>query len=363
MFELTNEQRKCFALPPVADTWRKINVKPRPGDAFSTFAYLDGNSVKKVICVSDDPVHSIYREFQVNAMLSDDGQKILPKTEKGKPRLFNSGNLLTCTLVGMSLNYMGESLAITNNTSEQCYYCTAYDDVTLDGFLSFEKWLESWCKSTGEKEQLEIDEFATGKKIHQKYKEGDFFRFRISRNLYGYGRILIDFAKMRKEKTPFWHIFMGKPLCVAVYHIVTEHDDVKPSQLLGLPTLPSHMIMDNIFYYGECTIIGNEPITEAEKDYPIHYGRTIRAGEKGVRYQCGKTFIALEDEQPLYNDYRNGGIGWILHVKLNILKKCIETNSNQPFWDMYYPGIVDADLRNPRFSEKLKQIKRQLRIE
>lgn len=254
------------------------------------------------------------------------------------------------------------SLSITNNTSRQSCYCSEYDDVTLDGFCALEKWLESWCKSPGEKEQLEIDEFANHKRIRQKYKEGDFFRFRINRNRYGYGRILLDFTKMRKEKKPFWDIFMGKPLCVAVYHIVTEHDDVKPTQLLGLPMLPSHMIMDNIFYYGECSIIGNAPITEAEQDYPIHYGNTISALEKGVRYQCGKTFVALDDEKELYNHFRNGGIGWNLNVKLPILQKCIETHSNQPYWDLYDPYKVDQDLRNPKFSEEWKQIKLQLGI-
>lgn len=363
MFELTNEQRKCLGLPFAADTWEKIKVKPSPYDGFSTFAYLDGSKIEKVILFSDAPAHAAYREFQVDAMLSDNGQMILPKTEKGKPRLFTSSNLLKCTPIGMSFNYGEGSLSVTNNTSQQSYYCSAYDDVTLDGFCALEKWLENWCKGSGEKEQLEIAEFATNKRIHQKYKEGDFFRFRINRNLFGYGRILLDFAKMRKEKKPFWDIFMGKPLCVAVYHIVTEHDDVRPTQLLGLPMLPSHMIMDNILYYGECSIIGNVPLTEAEQDYPIHYGETVSVLEKGVRYQCGKTFVALDDEKTLYNNFQNNGIGWNLNVKLSILKKCIEAHSNQPYWDMYYPSMVDQDLRNPKFSEELKQIKLQLGIE
>lgn len=122
------------------------------------------------------------------------------------------------------------------------------------------------------------------------------------------------------------------------------------------------MIMDNIFYYGECSIIGNLPITETEQDYLIHYGETIGVLEKGVRYQCGKTFIALDNEKALDNNFLNHGIGWNLNVKLSILKKCIEANSNQPYWDMYYPGVVDRDLRNPKFSEELKQIKLQIGI-
>ena len=263
----------------------------------------------------------------------------------------------------MSLRYSRRYLSLVNLTSEQTFYHVGYDDVALDTFAAFKRWVEDWCKGTGEKECAEIQKFAEQKRIHQKFKEGDFFRFRINRTLYGYGRILLDFNRMRKENIPFWDMFMGKPLCVAVYHIATRRDDVKPAELLGLPTLPSQMIMDNHFYYGECAVIGNAPITEAEQDYPIHYGNTISVLEKGVRYQCGKTFVALEGEQALYRNFRNGGIGWNLNVRLSILRKCIEAHSNQPYWDLYSPYYVDQDLRNPKFSEELKQIKRQMGIE
>ena len=30
MFELTNEQRKCFGLLPVESNWTLLEVKPRP---------------------------------------------------------------------------------------------------------------------------------------------------------------------------------------------------------------------------------------------------------------------------------------------------------------------------------------------
>ena len=53
MFELTNEQRRCFALPPVLDTWKKIEVKAGPYDDYVTYAYLDGSRITKVIEVSD----------------------------------------------------------------------------------------------------------------------------------------------------------------------------------------------------------------------------------------------------------------------------------------------------------------------
>ena len=91
MLELTNEQRKCFALPPVLDSWKKVEVKASPYDDFITYAYLEGNKVVKVITVSD---RDRYCEFGIDQTLSEDGTKILPKTDKGKPQNFTSANLL-----------------------------------------------------------------------------------------------------------------------------------------------------------------------------------------------------------------------------------------------------------------------------
>ena len=39
MFELTNEQRKCFALVSVNDGWERIKIKSSPYDTFETYAY------------------------------------------------------------------------------------------------------------------------------------------------------------------------------------------------------------------------------------------------------------------------------------------------------------------------------------
>ena len=82
--------------------------------------------------------------------------------------------------------------------------------------------------------------------------------------MYGYGRILVNYDKMRKDGVEFWDVFFGKPLCVAVYHMVTDRNDLTPAELVNYKMLPSQMIMDNCFYYGECEIIGNLPIDSDE---------------------------------------------------------------------------------------------------
>lgn len=167
---------------------------------------------------------------------------------------------------------------------------------------------------------------------------------------------------MRKSGTAFWDIFMGHPLCVAVYHIITEKANLSPEQIAGKKMLPSFMIMDNIFFYGECEIIGNLPLDETETDYPIHYGQSISMlNPNCVHYQCGKTFITLENEKALFN-FRNGGIGWNLNVELPILRECIKQDSNAPYWNMISPYRANQDVRNPKFKKELIEIKKQMGI-
>lgn len=363
MFELTNEQRDCFALPPILDTWKRIEVKAGPYDHYVTYAYLDGQRIVKVIQVSETPGQEMYREYGVDQMLSADGTRMLPKTDKGKPQHVTAPALCKKTPVGMSLSFADKHIAIVNNTTEQCYYRSAYSSLALNSLKDFSDWAADWCKNTGEKELADIREFAKRAKTHQKFREGDFFRYRIDRHLYGYGRILVDYAKMRKEGVPFWDVFMGKPLCVAVYHIATEDGNVSPEHLARLQMLPSQMVMDNIFYYGECERIGNMPISPDEDNYTIHYGNSIDAVQWNYTfYQCGKTFASLEGRKALYGSFLNHGIGFALEVKLPILLECIKQSSNEPYWRMIHPSRANQDLRNPKFRQDLTQIKQQMGV-
>ena len=158
-------------------------------------------------------------------------------------------------------------------------------------------------------------------------------------------------------------MFFGKPLCVAVYPIATEDPALTPEQIVTKTALPSQMIMDNAFYYGEFKIIGNIPLTEQEKDYPIHYGKSFSVRENSIHYQCGKVFLTLENQEPLYSDFRNSGIGWRLLINLPLLRECIEQDSNKPYWDTHFDySVQDCDLRNPKFAKELKQIRKQMGI-
>ena len=156
MFELTNEQRKCFALPPVQDSWKRIEVKKGPYDTCNTYAYLDGQQIMKVVQVYDVPGQEIYREYSGNQSISTDGTKLLPKTTKGKPQNFIASYLENKTPVGMAINFNRDYASIINNDSEQCYYRSSYCGEKIESLGDFKSWVEDWCKNTGEKELKEV---------------------------------------------------------------------------------------------------------------------------------------------------------------------------------------------------------------
>ena len=358
MFELTNEQRKCFALEPVDEKWERIVAKPSPYDKHVTYLYLDGNTIVKWVMTGED----YYREREMSDEVSDDRKYLLPKTAKGKPVLLSSSNVEKRKGKGICLNYYKEHIVLYNENIDCDYFNCAYEDVNVCDTASFVRWVENWCAETTEADYEDIARFARQEKRHVKFREGDVFRYKIGRRLYGYGRILLDYEIMRKRKEPFWDVLMMKPLVCSAYHIVTDRADVGVDELKSLRSLPSSFVADNCFYYGEYEIIGNLPIAENE-DYPIMYGGTISRIENNVvYYQCGKVYRRLENANALYNEFGNNGVSFLLNVRLDILLECIEKQSNEPYWTKM--GKRDlCDLRNPAHYDKLCEVKKQFGLD
>lgn len=355
MFMLSNNQRKCFGLAPINDQWKSIEAKPSPYDNFKTYLYLDGNTVVKCILSGDE----IYSEYELSEKITPDKKYLLPKTERGKPVLLSSSSIQKRTGIGMCLQYYQNSINLYNQKTERCYYHNTYENDNINSIMNFSHWIENWCKDTTDNDIEDIIRFSKSCRQHVKFKEGDVFRFKINRRLYGYGRVLLDYDKMRKEKIPFWDILMCKPVVCSVYHIATTRSDLSVNELKSLLSLPSTIIADNNLYYGECSIIGNIPVN-ADEDYPIMYGRGIDIREKStIFYQCGKVYRKIENGTLLYGGFTNNDIHFSLNFKLDILKQCIAEISNDPYWSLYYTHSVNADLRNPKYREKLQNVKKQ----
>ena len=99
MFELTNDQRKCFALVPINEKWECVEVKPSPYDDFKTYVFIQENTIVKCVLSGDN----YYSEYEMNEQVSADRKFLLPKTSKGKPVLLTSPSILKRKGLGMCL--------------------------------------------------------------------------------------------------------------------------------------------------------------------------------------------------------------------------------------------------------------------
>ena len=364
LFELNNHQRACLGLEPVGPHWTRIQLPPSPYDTDTAYAYTEGDRIRKMIRVSEES----YQEYSLSETLSEDGKYILPKTAKGKPVKLTAPTLSKKTPVGMALSWARDYLTLYNNTTQQSYYRSSVEDpvISLKTMTDFRAWLDRWCAETTAEDLTDVTAFAARERVHCKFREGDFFRFRLDRRHWAYGRILLDFAAMRRQKIEFWDVFFGKPLVISVYHIITDSPLNNPEKLAGLPTLPSQFIMDNVFYYGEAEIIGNRPLTPEEEDFPINYGMSKDSREKVLYLQCGRLYRKIEGGKPLtfpeergplsLFDFSFGGIGWDIHARIPVLEACIREGSNRPYWDQPCWAQNRYDLRNPKLKAEREAI-------
>jgi len=362
-FELTNEQRKYLGITPVENNWELVKL-------FDNHVYFDGDIIRKEITVSEQS----YFERDLYEKTAENRTILLPKTEKGKPKKLNFTATQAFRGADVYFAFSDSYLTISSFTTQITYYAERFKDKDL-GFLK--TWLNKWIAETSEKDLQEIDTFKNAERKHYKYKEGDFFAFKIGRRQWGFGRILIDVQKTIKannfQRDEHYGLtnLMGKSLIVKVYHKISNDLNVDLKELSETMALPSQVIMDNNFFYGENPIIGHKPLENDEYDMLISYSQSINSDNYHKVYlQYGFIYKEIDiskfnkylryDDKTLYlgyeeNPYRKESTGYALST--DTLQKCIETKSNLPYWeceDERYDRKLD--LRNPANNEIKKDI-------
>lgn len=368
MYQFTNEQRRCFGLEPVDPSWQLLQLKTSHFDHHDAYVYLDGRTVKRFIMVADD----LYCEYEHDAMLSDDLTLLLPKTERGKAVKLSSATMLKRSPSGMCFKYSNHNYSayidIYYSGNQIGYYNNSYERLGFASFSDFTAWVDRWCAGTNDEDIREIEAIKNKKRVHIKCHEGDVFRFKLTRRLYGYARIIRDYTRLEKEKIPYFRTFMGTAVLCSVYFIATEDKNVLIDRLKTLKSLPSMTLNESLLYYGEYEIVGNIPLTDDE-DYPYVYGRSTDAREwhlKKMLFQNGKELLMIEGADPVPEmkdqiGYRGRPASFSC-LNLDILRRCIEEDSVTPYWEDS-PRVVKDDLRNPKNAEALRAIRRQFGLE
>ena len=356
IFELSNEERKYFGLNEVKENWiRKELTK-------DYIIYIEENKLVKRIQSEKD----CYYESDVLYNLSENHKFILPKTKRGKSKKLTESSVRNLKN-GVYLFWWNNKVILASGKCEQSYYESDIAGFNISTLDDFKDWIKKWIKTTPEEELKEITIFKNKELKRYKYQEGDYFRLKLDKGLYGYGRIIMDIDKRQKEEEDYWDIFMGKPIIIELFHIITEEKQVPITKLENIKTFPSQIILNNVILYGEYEIIGHKELPE-NIDYPIHYGRGIKPEDKDtIHFQYGNIHkrIPLKKEYLITNnngkDYKNNSISYTIDNNINIMRECIKNNSNDFYWTQKKYTIKE-DLRNPENSKNLHDILEQFNL-
>lgn len=356
-FELTNEQRKYLGLSPVGDTWELVYFAGQ-------YLYYDGNIIRKIITTDD---YGSYYEAELYEITEENRTILLPKTNRGKPKKMNYTATLSFRPFGVYFSFSVNQIIIANYTTQTTFY---HEDRQRN--LSLKEWLNRWISETTEEDLEEIELYKNSKRQHIKYREGDFFAFKIGRRKWGFGRIVMNIAERRKSatfkvrKNYGLSNLMGKPLYIMVYRKIAETTDVDINELALCGTLPVQAIMDNSFYYGEYKIIGNRSVMAEEWEPIISYGRSINAQDRDTVYlQYGliyrETTIDKFDKyltgiKGEVNPFRNEAIGFGIY-DYSIIEDLVKGNETKPaanvpdyYWDRDLRASKNVDIKREIFT-------------
>lgn len=339
------------------------------------YVFFNNNRIVKIIYVLFNEMFMNFWERDVNYETAEDNTIVLPKTSKGKPKKITFSVLENLDGEGTYFSIWqskGEDgyFIIGNYTTEKSFY----EDKVKEQLLNeddLKKWMDNYINETTEDDLYEIAAFSHEKRKHVNYEEGDYFRVKIGRHEYSYGRILMDIPKRRKMGLKYWDVLMGKPLIVEMFHILTEDKNVPVSMLENLPTFPSQHILNNNFYFGDYEIIGKGKLPSVIK-YPIMYGKDIHGlNSKIICFQCGEIYkeipydnnIIKRKECTIANvgigGFVNNGIKYTIIEDKKTIEECIKQKSNKPYWNQY--NIYD--IRHPDNRDYLLKVLKQFDLE
>ena len=212
-FELTNEQRKYLGLIPVEKNWELVKFEGKFQD---TYYYFDGDIIRKKISLSENS----YYEAELNEKTTENRTMILPKTVRGKIKKFNFTATQSFSPFGVYFSFTKYGVYIANYTTQTTYYYENLMNIENISIEDLKKWLDKWVKESKKEDLKEIEDFKNAKRKHCKFKEGDFFAFKIGRREWGFGRILLDVHKLKKnedfKKNKNYDLtnLMGRPLII-----------------------------------------------------------------------------------------------------------------------------------------------------
>lgn len=285
-FELSNDQRKYFGLEPIEPEWDRVILK---GDSYreESILYFDGDVIKRYIISTE----SQYKECQYYE-LTRSRIALLPTTGKGREKKLTASVLESRQPTGIYCVIESTGRILIGNFNTQTkLYDSFWEKRETKTTNTIQEWVNEFIETTPNGYIEEITEFKKRKRKNIKYKSGDFFAFKINREEYGFGRVILDIDLLKKKnfisKGHGLSFIMAKPILVQIYAYISKTKKIDIDELEKNRTLPSDYMMDNLLYYGEYEIIGHKELAGNDFDFPISYGRNIDFSKNTTFFQWG----------------------------------------------------------------------------
>jgi len=352
-FELTNEQRKFFGLDPIVNIWDRVLLA---GDTYrpESVLYFDGQTIKRHIVTTSDE----YFEKHLDE-LTRDRIVLLPKTSRGKEKKLTAATLEQRTPHGVYLSvHRSRGLSVGSYASQTSFYRSDWER-QVAGEEDPQFLICDFIQNSPANHFDEIRKFKALTRRHFRFRSGDYFCMKLNRREYGFGRVLLDINKIRKNGlVPTVHGFnliMMMPVLVQLFAFRSEKKDVDISTLADQPKLPSDIMADNLLLYGEYEIIGHREIVESDFEFPISYGESIDT-RRVVFLQWGLIHRELPVEKfdkylgrdiAHKNPYGYYSIGFRPHYDTVDVLNSIRNNGVFSFDECHKYNAAN-DLRNPK---------------
>ncbi|MEO7044027.1 MAG: Imm26 family immunity protein [Ferruginibacter sp.] len=264
-YELSNNQRRFFALRPVSGTWERqilSNV---------IAVYFDGNKIRKIL----DYTYG-YKEYDCD-INTIGGLILLPQTKKGKEQKFTIQRMLKIkgSDVQLSGSFQGGEIQVYDNRRNLFFIKSFFEEGEIKNYYDIDNWISNFIAKVPNNYFTWLEAQLSKKRFKIKAKEGDILAFKIAHYEYGFARILLNVFTERKKgyiERPEMSWVHPRSLIVAPYAYYSNDLTTNIDILIQNKTLPSLCIFDLDVYRGESPIIGNRPLSELDIQIPFPKG-------------------------------------------------------------------------------------------
>lgn len=294
VINLTDEERRYFALDPVDPAWETQCFCYQSYKRYTRLTiFFSGSTIVKAI------EEEIYREedgfrFEESCteydtrLLTENREFLLPLTARGKPKKLTATAVRGVAPFGCSLTVRltrsdlygerGGSLYLTNPRAEQVFPIGEREAAAcIDSDADFHAFARRYMDTCPPDYFDRLAAFRNFQRITVKYRPGDVFRVACDRSHWCYGVITGEVKQLRRmpemPQNSSFNTLMTVPIMVRLYALITDRADMTPQELQAYPLGRVLICSDNDIIWGTHPIVGHRMLTAEDIEFPLIVGR------------------------------------------------------------------------------------------